>query len=211
MPYPKPHSADVSRFFEGPGDYLHLAFLHVLPDPIDAFEFYARGYKEAAEIVTRTSLRSRRKVLAYCIVFPVVFLWRQYVELRLKELIHSGRHLLGQPPPQKEICHHDIGQLWDTVRVILSKSVHMRRSELTLIEPVIREWKEIDPFSMAFRYPHDRKGKPSAPDVSQINLRKFGQIMKRLSKLLENASTSIGVGLDAKREADAAAASYAPY
>jgi len=211
MRSPKPQSANISRFFEDLGDYFHLAFLHVLPDPIDAFEFYAKGYKEAAEIVTRTSLQSRRKVMTYYIVFPVVFLWRQYVELRLKELIHSGRRLLGQPPPHKEICHHDIGQLWETVRVILSKSVHMRPSELRLIERVIREWKKIDPFSMAFRYPHDRKGKPSAPDVSHINLRRFGQIMKRLSKLLEGASVSIGVGLDAKREADAAAASYAPH
>ena len=58
----------------------------------DTLELYVIGYKEAADKLVENIMDTPR--YQDTLVFPICFLYRQYIELRLKELIKSGRCLL---------------------------------------------------------------------------------------------------------------------
>ena len=99
---------DFRRFesvFCGDADWQTNACLNWLNDPI---ELYATGYKEAGDrLVEFVLLNSRDQDF---LIYPIVFLYRQYVELRLKEIIKEGLILLeeGNAFPK----HHKIWELW---------------------------------------------------------------------------------------------------
>jgi hypothetical protein len=59
----------------------------------DRFNLYARGYLQAAELMIETIVNTRRSPDA--VVYPIAFLYRHYLELRLKKIITEGRELLG--------------------------------------------------------------------------------------------------------------------
>src|SRR5437867_84859 len=85
------------------------------------FHAYAEGYKQAADIITAEVTGTEEKFLKSTrdyVVYPVVFLYRHYVELRLKEIILIGRKLydMSQGLPK----HHKIEELWKHARGILS-------------------------------------------------------------------------------------------
>lgn len=64
------------------------ACLNFIPDQ---FGIYALGYREAAELLGQRCLNSRAE--ADSLVYPLVFLWRHYVELRLKELLRGLNYI----------------------------------------------------------------------------------------------------------------------
>ena len=75
----------------------------------DALELYVLGYKMAADSLVAQIIETGR--YQDSLVFPVCFLYRQYIELRLKEVIRSGRRLLDEPGAFPQ--HHKIQHLWD--------------------------------------------------------------------------------------------------
>ena len=56
---------------------------------------YSAGYKNAADLLARRFLRNWRG--NDILVYPMVFLYRQFIELRLKEIIELGQELLDEP------------------------------------------------------------------------------------------------------------------
>jgi hypothetical protein len=60
----------------------------------DPTEVYVSGYKEAGD--SFVNLVADRKGTADTLFFPVVFLYRHYIELGLKSLLHDGNRLLDQ-------------------------------------------------------------------------------------------------------------------
>ena len=83
----------------------------------DALELYTMGYKEAADNLVEQIVEGG--ILQDALVYPICFLYRQYIELRLKELIKSGRRLLEENGmfPQ----HHKIEHLWELAVTIMNK------------------------------------------------------------------------------------------
>lgn len=122
----------------------------------DPLEIYTIGYKEAADNLVCKVFEER--FMQDALVYPICFLYRQYIELRLKEIIRSGRTLLdeGTGFPQ----HHKINTIWTTAKEIINKvfSEEEEKPDLSLIEHVISEYSQIDPDSFSFRYPFDKYG-----------------------------------------------------
>jgi len=81
-PYPKKDDA----LFKGDIDiYLNADISHWNKD----LSGYAKGYKAAADFIVDGAIEGYRSFdfnVSY-IVFPVVFLYRQYIERRLKEIV----------------------------------------------------------------------------------------------------------------------------
>ena len=77
---------------------------------------YAKGYKDAADFIVKGAIEGHSSYTfnVSFLVFPVVFLYRQYIELRLKEII-----LLGTKTNYEEHGlpkHHRIDELWRHAR-----------------------------------------------------------------------------------------------
>ena len=86
---PWPRKGD--RLFDGAEDWYHNACLNWR---YDNWELYASGYNTAGDILVQHIIdtRSDRDTL----VFPIVFNYRQYLELRCKEIIRVGKVLADE-------------------------------------------------------------------------------------------------------------------
>src|ERR1043165_9459178 len=75
-------------------------------------DLFAEGYKTAADILVKQVVEcaSHQDTLVY----PIVFLYRQHIELRFKEIIREGLSLLdeGQDFPRT----HRLDELWPKVK-----------------------------------------------------------------------------------------------
>ncbi|HRE53683.1 MAG TPA: hypothetical protein PLP22_02680 [Candidatus Competibacter sp.] len=143
---------------------------------------YIHGYKCAADsLVTQIiQTRSNQDIL----VFPIVFLYRHYLELALKYIIADGRKLLGEKGSFP--THHKIEHLWPLAKGILRKIWSgSEPKEVELIDHLIKELSIIDPDSMSFRYPENLEGKNSLPNIKHINLRHLGQTIDQVGDFLE--------------------------
>lgn len=184
-------SADSLKFepiFCGDADWQANACLNWSHDPI---ELYAIGYKEAGDRLVEQVLTQMRDL--DILVYPIVFLYRQYVELRLKAIIKEGHALLeergGFP------AHHKIWDLWCVAKKI-STRVFANEKEppvFDCVEHVIREFARIDSGSFAFRYPTTKRGDKTLEGVTHINIRRMAEHIDRLSRDLEGISTGISV------------------
>jgi len=80
---------------------------------------YIWGYKKAGDSLLSSSnvLGSGRK--EYEMVYPMIFLYRHYIELQLKEIILNAREFLDINV--KFPAAHNIEQLWGMCRELLQK------------------------------------------------------------------------------------------
>jgi hypothetical protein len=163
----------------------------------DGWTLYALGYKDAADLLVSHVEDGGRS--QDTLVYPILFLYRQYLELALKELIRDARILeeIDEPFPKT----HRIDELWRICQTLLRQISSDEPIEyLDEIGRLIGEFSKVDPTSMAFRYPEDRDGNPSLPGISNINLRNVKEVIGKIAIILDGASTQIDVYLSNKPE-----------
>lgn len=162
----------------------------------DGWGLYASGYKEADLLVQHVEkLGSGQDLLVY----PVLFLYRQYLELQIKDLIRQGHRLknIGNDFPK----HHHIGNLWEVCHKLLSEiSPGDSVAELKEIARLIAEFSAVDPGSIGFRYPQDKDGNPSLLGITHINLRNVRDVIGKISIILMGADAQLGEYLSFKDE-----------
>jgi hypothetical protein len=150
------------------------------------WSLYATGYKEAADaLVAKVEEHSTNQDT---FVYPVLFLYRQYLELQLKMMVRTLRHLLdgGRDFPSG----HRIDGLWSEADRLLRRAFPTEsKAELAETGRLIREFANVDPLSTAFRYPVDKEGSPSLPGIRYINLRNVRDVMAKVATLLDGAYT----------------------
>lgn len=182
------------KLFKSDFDWQNNACLNYLSDN---WWPYVAGYKRAADLLVEYVKDTHRN--QDILVYPIVFLYRQYLELLLKQIIQDGSRLLdmNQTLPK----NHKINNLWEQSRKILIKVwPDADLNDLNTIEQCINQLSETDPFSTAFRYPTDKEDNPSLPDIKHINLRNLSEIINKTASLLEGVSAWIGEYLENKLE-----------
>jgi hypothetical protein len=189
-PWPAPGRELVT---DAAPDWHNLACLNWTPN---TWPGYVEGFRRGARHLVEQVDRSGRD--QDYLVFPILFLYRHYLELQLKRLISRGRQLLDleEPTPRS----HDLWRLWQTCRTILDQvSPGDAVEELNIVGEHIRTLAAIDPTAQAFRYPVDTRGQPSLPkELTLINLRHFSEQMEAAANLLGAAGDLIGATLDDK-------------
>lgn len=141
--------------------------------------FIADGYKHGADVlVARVRDTGCSKE---ALVFPILFLYRQYIELRLKEVIrYDGTSTTVAPT-------HDLSRLWSSARhIIQNRYGEVGTGVLDAVESVIVEFGAVDPNSTAFRYA-DRPTLYSS-QIGYVDLIHLQQVMERLSEFLDEVS-----------------------
>ncbi len=158
------------------------------------WNLYADGYKSAADKlvdqIEGTPLEDR-------LICPVFFMYRHFIELRLKTLIFGLDNLSSTQITEKELAKHPLTPLWSYVRTHLgSIGGEGNNKELfDLLEARIVELDQLDPDGYSFRYPHNRKFEVMEIPES-LGMRNLKQTMNKI----HNAFTMIDGGIDAEHE-----------
>ncbi len=171
------------KFFKSDHNWWHDACVGLQEHGWDA---YAEGFKMAADIIVKNYEDFDKNFL----VFPIVFLYRQYLELRLKEIIIIGYSSLNKD--KKIHFNHDILILWYEVRkIIMELWPDQSEYELEAIDGLIKEFSRADPASYCFRYPEDKNRKTFHYDIMLINLENLSEVIEKIANIIDGASIGI--------------------
>lgn len=175
----------TDKFFESEGEWWNNACLNYAAD---GWYLYAIGYKEAADSLVKSVIK--REIRQDIVVYPILFLYRQHLELILKDIIRQGRRLLDIN--EKFPLTHRIDELW-TICTELLRNISPDDSieEQHHIRRLISEFCHVDPTSMAFRYPEDKNGKLSLPGFKNINIESVKDVIEKISTTLLGAGSMI--------------------
>ena len=158
------------------------------------FYGYISGYKEAADDVIRSALEKGKVGFGSLdkYVFPAVFLYRQYLELALKELyLVYSEETEDEKSKVIKACGHDLKKIWSKVKPIMS--LGDSDPSISAVEYYVIEFAELDSSSYAFRYPIDKKLNLVHAKPKRINLRNLAERMNELAWFLECAGTELEV------------------
>src|SRR2546422_1071238 len=104
-------------------------------------------------------------------VFPITFLYRHYLELRLKTLIWDGDATDGQPARRLD-NEHGLMRLWRQLRPTIERWFSdCPQPEVDTVEGVLGQFDDLDFKSQAARYPTDKDKNPSKLLGLKINLK----------------------------------------
>lgn len=192
-------SIDESEVFTGEGSDWHnralLNFSHDVP-----WFAYASGYKEAADRLIEGIAGGMHG--QDMLVFAILYLYRHYLEVSIKEQIKGCQYLLDMTPPsQPKNKHqriqaaqgHDLEGLWGHLKSLLPGIYpDLARGVLSEIDRVVEAFHRHDGGGDAARYPVGLDGKRTLSDLREINLRKLSEDMARA----DSSFTTIGGGID---------------
>jgi hypothetical protein len=152
----------------------------------DQWRFYADGYKLCADVaIGHVRDTGEDKNL---LVFPIVFNYRQYLELSIKDLILQAQ--ANDDTAKMELtATHDLMRLWMQLRP------HIRRfgwddETLEGAEHLLREFARVDSTSYVFRYPAsaDYWTPSDKPRVKQVDLGRLQERIAEVARIFEIAS-----------------------
>lgn len=148
-----------------------------LQNPANKFFLYSEGYKSAGDALYNHCIAN--PFYNNSLIYPMVFTYRQYIELRLKELILMGNNFNNVEEDFPD--QHSLLRLWNIYRNILFSIEQIDKNLLDSVERLITEFNSEDPQSMNFRYPLSRGPNRSASLTRDtIDLKNFKSIIDKL-------------------------------
>ena len=178
---------------------------------------YRRGYRKAAKILADYVCETASEQDG--LVFPIVHNYRHHVELVLKRLIVIGSYLINRDlskSAKKISFTHRLDLLWNEAKPILFEVCkHDGLSEpdnddIEGVDSYIRQLNDVDPDSYGFRYATSKKGDPSVPGVSHLNILVFANHMEQLAYYLDAIDSAFMDLKDTKDDYETAMRSQEP-
>ena len=170
------------------------------------WDLYCMGYWRAADALVDHLTQTRnptinRPFAAYweSQAYAILFLYRHYLELRLKEMFLACGGVLARINRT-----HGLLRLWELFReqesmVIQEAPTDEISADVNTAEKIIKEFDKIDKDSQAFRYPKNRDGEVTITQM-QIDLIRLKKTLGWLSQLLDTWSGGIYEYIQAPRE-----------
>lgn len=172
-------------------DDWHNACLYPLKD--DMWVNYLIGYKDAADILVEYTKKTNKRL--DFIVFPIVFLYRHYLELQLKMIIQDGYQLLYMNKGYAK-CHK-LDELWNDCKLIIEKMwPNGDKDPLEAMDDYINQFCQVDPTSTEFRYPVRRNGTDTLENLNFINLIHLSEVMKLINNFIGGIHEAISIELE---------------
>jgi hypothetical protein len=154
---------------------------------------YIIGYKTAADTIIDSALEKRDTKILDTHVFPACFLYRQYLELALKNIYLDN----SIEPNSKKIqtineCSHNLLKIWVYIKpLILKDFLHDNSCDIDKIESYIVEFAKEDNDSFAFRYPITKKMELVHREEKIINLRILRDRMYELEEFFSTVAMAM--------------------
>jgi len=195
-----PNAAD-RLFPRAAEEHGHARIVH---DAVGGWFVYSSGYKDAADIVVNQLKQSQRQ--QDFLVYPVMFLYRHYLELTIKGLIVVAWRLLDIAA-EDDLQTHDIRHYWAMCQTLLREiSPGDSVEEQTQIGRLIDEFCKHDASSFAFRYPvtkPDKRTKERALTLDAlhiVDLQNVQGVIAKIAVFLSGAEVQIAYYMDCKSD-----------
>lgn len=145
------------------------------------------GFAQAAQCLADEVAAGRQRPDP--LVWPIVFCYRHYVEVALKDLVRTLVDFDFAAAVEKPLRDHRLPELWNIVRPACDGTIpdmYLSDERLAVLDERIRELDERDPRSFSFRYATTKDGVPSQPSGEiYINIKRFRDGMDEVSFILD--------------------------
>ena len=156
----------------------------------------AEGFKRIADLAVAHVEQTGHEADFY--VYPVLFCYRHYLEVMLKQLILDLWQLYDVDD-ERVPGTHSLDAIWGIAEPLLLKHTP-EPTTCRNVRAALARFNALDPRSDSYRYPVDKNGEAHLEGVSSIDLGQVRAVVERLSVFLDAASTAVQVDLDAKHE-----------
>lgn len=161
---------------------------------------YADSFREAGDLLIAQTLQGAAN--QETALYPIVCLYRQYLELSIKDSLQMTRLLLDDR--RAVLAHHRVVELWQELNEFLVKILPGdAQSGLMQTGRLIREFMQHDPSAAVFRHPVDVKGRPLFANAAIIDLGNLRDVMAKIDGILSQANSIIHERWQARQESPA--------
>lgn len=199
--------------FPAKGDKLFISIPHEgrwLPSGIKDIFKLSEGYRLSA-VSLYQEIKKIEWINKQYLSSAMIFSFRQFLEVRLKELIYIGKRELFEEPQFK--ATHSLEDLFQTyAKEVLPKADPSFDKEMvSIVNKLIHEFNFIDPKSMSFRYPVDKELNPNH-NLPNFDIDNFKDVMDKLANFFDSQLEILQMLEDYNAEMTAEmAAEYASY
>ena len=166
-------------------------------DPLP-WELYVFGYKEAADALIREMLE--RNGPQDVLVYPTIFLYRHFLELRIKDVHRKVRRLLKRAGTNFKRGHH-IDELWaETVELLKQLPDDFAATNLEFATHVIEEFARLDKRSTLFRYADEMQGPDPLGGLTRVDMRRVAEMVRGAARDLAGLAEWLAVEIEAEIE-----------
>lgn len=152
------------------------------------FYGYIKGYKSVSDAAVDMAVSSKDIVKLDTYVFPIMFNYRQFLELSLKSLYLDYSE--DEPRMRLETINkasHNLMKMWDKVEPILlltSDAAH-HNEMVKIVKSYVQQYHEMDEGSFNFRYPITKQLNSVFKKEERIDLVNLKQRMAELSNFFD--------------------------
>lgn len=158
------------------------------------------GYRLAGQLLTEAA-QHQPPQYSDMLVFPIAYVYRHTLELKLKDCIRDGTAYLGNERVPDRI--HDLVSLWDDFQGVLEDcGVGRGLSGWPHLREVVHQLQDVDkPNATAFRYADEGDGESLLPDdLTVIDTKLFGHHLEQALDVLDGWQMALEAARDGRRE-----------
>lgn len=154
-----------------------------------------KGYKDSADKLVEYALGSKRISILDTFIFPILFLYRQFIELSLKSLYleYSDEQMSDKIQTIKQ-ASHNLSSMWNKLKpVLIDASDTQEEKKLVLsVESYIMQYHSYDKNSFKFRYPIDKNNNPLLKGEERLDIVNLKDRMTELDNFFGGADGKLG-------------------
>jgi len=165
-------------------------------DEVSQFYDYIAGYREAADTIVKNAMIRGNQRHCDLSVFPICFLYRQYIELSLKDIyLYYSADSDDDKKTYIKNATHSLSHVWEhKVSPMLQSLVDCQLQRgVDKLDAYIREFHNLDESSMLFRYPIDKNRKQYHTVSQKINIIGLMEKMNEIEGILAFFSALLDV------------------
>lgn len=181
----------------------------------DLWSIYAAGYKEAANLICEQII-NKRVLKKYAMIYPIIYLYRHYLELQFKNIISLTTKALSLSSmldnsyveTKSFSKNHNLLELYsvcfDKLKIFAVKigdpAILNEEEDFLELKEIIQEFEEYDKSSQSFRYPIDRKNNSNLQKISTINIKNVYDIINKSTETFDGIEMWLDVQIDSINE-----------
>lgn len=155
----------------------------IAQDKFSRLVLMMEGYKKAADLMVEQSIASRAD--RDFLVFPIIFNYRQFLELSLKYHLYTYGTAVDVAPNWRT---HDLSVLWSEFAILIGRYGTPDPDEADpIVSEVVAEFSKIDPQSFSHRYPVDTRGNPIPLEHELLDLARLSDVMQGVANYFTGA------------------------
>ncbi|MHB1681504.1 MAG: hypothetical protein ACYCYO_01570 [Bacilli bacterium] len=155
---------------------------------------YIKGYKDSADCLVKTALESGSTTTLDTFVYPIIFLYRQFVELSMKSIyLNYSEDSIEDKVRFIKSVSHKLRELWCKIRPVIEQANQFEKDHdfLGIVEDYVVQFHEFDESSFTFRYPFTKNLTPTLNEEQRIDIKNFALRVDELANFFSGVDAQL--------------------